>query len=169
MRSGFRGEHPSPSQVPRGCAGDADRYLRRMSPRILFVCLGNICRSPAADAALREALPGAQVDSAGTSDWNVGDPPNPRMVAAGRRAGLEITGTARQVTPADFDTFDLIVAMDRRNLADLLEMRPPGSRAEVRLFGREPIPDPYHRPDAAFDEVVSMVREAAASLAGELN
>ena len=87
-----------------------------------------------------------------------------------RRAGLEITGAARQVSKQDFDTFDLIVAMDLGNLADLEAMRPPGSRAEVRLFADGPVPDPYYEPDdSAFDAVVVMVREAAVELARELS
>ena len=144
--------------------------------RILAVCLGNICRSPAAEAAIREAIPDVEVDSAGTGAWHIGNPPNPRMVAAGERAGLDVVGAARQVRVEDFDEFDLVLAMDHSNLESLEAMRPEGSRAEVRLFrtfdpdaDSDEVPDPYYEPDdAAFDEVIVMVRAAAKGLANSL-
>jgi protein-tyrosine phosphatase len=147
--------------------------------RVLAVCLGNICRSPAAEAAIREAAAAAgvvvEVDSAGTGSWHIGEPPNPRMVAAAAAKGLRIAGIARQVTEEDFHRHDLIVAMDRQNLTDLERMRPARSLAEVRLFrsfdpaADDPeVPDPYHGPDEGFDTVVDMVRSAAAGLAADL-
>lgn len=143
--------------------------------RILAVCLGNICRSPAAEAALREAADAAgvsvEVDSAGLGGWHVGDPPDPRMVAAGRSAGLPISGTARQVTEDDFRDFDLIVAMDDQNLGALRKMRPSDATADLSLFrsfdpdadGRE-VPDPYYGTVQDFDEVIRIVRSAAQGL-----
>src|SRR3712207_4696427 len=126
--------------------------------RILLVCLGNICRSPTAEAALREALAEAgmdghvEVDSAGTGDWHVGRPPDRRMTAAAALVGLRLDGTARTVQPDDFETADLILVMDRSNLEDVLALAPSAeARAKVRLF-REydlvaddgEVPDPYY-------------------------
>src|SRR5690606_41641130 len=98
--------------------------------RCLYVCWGNSCRSPAADAARRAALAEAgladsvEVDSAGTGDWHIGEPPDPRMVAAAAEAGLTLRGRARLVTREDFETADLILVMDRANLADVRSLAP---------------------------------------------
>ncbi|NIR40009.1 MAG: low molecular weight phosphotyrosine protein phosphatase, partial [Actinobacteria bacterium] len=96
--------------------------------RILAVCAGNICRSPAAEAAIRRAAERAgiavEVDSAGTGSWSIGQPPHPQSVAAGARAGLEIGGRARKINSADFGRFDVIVVMDRANLRDVIAMAP---------------------------------------------
>lgn len=107
--------------------------------RVLLVCLGNICRSPAAAAAVCEAATAAgvdvEVDSAGLGDWNLGRPPDPRMVAAARAVGLELDGRARQVTEEDFDRYDLILAMDRANLRRLQALAPSeAAERKVRLF-----------------------------------
>ena len=144
-----------------------------------MVCLGNICRSPTAEAALEEAATAAgvlvEVDSAGTAAYHVGQPPNPPMVAAAAREGLTVRGTARQVTVEDFDRFDLIVAMDTANLADLRALaRDDADRAKLRLFRDwtdRPglgVPDPYAGPDEGFTEVVHIVRDAARGLVEEL-
>jgi protein-tyrosine phosphatase len=144
---------------------------------VLFVCLGNICRSPLAEAAFRgeaERL-GLDVDadSAGTGDWHVGAPPDPRAIAAARRNGTDIAALrARQVSPADFARFDHIVALDRRNLADLGRMRPPDAKARLSLLldfveGREgqAVADPYHGGDADFDAAWADAAAGAAGLA----
>jgi len=109
--------------------------------RILFVCLGNICRSPTAEAvvralAAREAPElGLEVDSAGTAGYHVGEPPDPRMRAAAARRGYDLeTLRARIVEPGDFERFDLILAMDRENLAVLHRRMPEQARERVRLF-----------------------------------
>src|SRR6476661_11226118 len=94
--------------------------------RILFVCMGNICRSPTAEGVFasllqQEGLEGEiEIDSAGTGGWHAGDPPDARATATARRRGIVLEGAARQVRPADFDRFDLLVAMDRDNRDDLL-------------------------------------------------
>ncbi len=144
--------------------------------RILAVCAGNICRSPAAEAAIREAAAGAgldlEVDSAGTGSWHVGESPHPESVAAGARAGLVIEGKARRVNAADFDRFDIIVAMDRSNLKDLMELAPSKeARAKVRLFRTyhpsttsDQVPDPWGGPTAGYEETVRIVRAAAQGL-----
>lgn len=148
--------------------------------RILCVCLGNICRSPTAEAAIREALHDAglehlvDVDSAGTGSWHLGSPPDERMARAARDAGLELTGTARQVRPDDFETFDLILAMDRSNEEDLRMLAPDAaSRAKVGRFrdfeagaDARDVPDPYPGASGSgqFQRVVAMARAGAAGV-----
>jgi protein-tyrosine phosphatase len=130
---------------------------------ILFVCLGNICRSPLAEAAFRAEIERlglrVEVDSAGTGDWHQGHPPDRRAIAAAGRNGIDISHLrARQVRPEDFDRFDHIVALDRQNLRDLRRLKPPGSKARLSLLldhvdGREgeAVADPYYGGDADFD------------------
>lgn len=144
--------------------------------RILMVCLGNICRSPTAEAAVKEAAAEAgldlRVESAGTGGWHVGDPPDPRMQAAAADEGLVLEGTARRVEAGDFDDFDLILAMDRQNRRDLLAQAPDDvAAAKVRLFrefqpdrdGME-VPDPYYGGEQGFVRVVRIARESAQGL-----
>ncbi len=145
--------------------------------RVLLVCLGNICRSPTAAAAVREAAAAAgvdlEVDSAGTGDWNVGRPPDPRMIAAARAVGLELDGRARQVTEEDFDRYDLLLAMDRANLRRLRALAPSeAARRKVRLFrsfesgapeGAE-VTDPYYGGKRGFETVVELSRSGASGL-----
>jgi protein-tyrosine phosphatase len=144
-----------------------------MTRRILFVCLGNICRSPTAEgiARARAAARGLDlvVDSAGTGGWHVGDPPDPRMQAAARRAGYDLSDQrARQVGLRDFAGFDLIVAMDRSNRAVLERLRPPGAQTPVELLlshgpeGRLDVPDPYL--EGGFDAVVALIEAAVERL-----
>jgi protein-tyrosine phosphatase len=148
--------------------------------RILAVCAGNICRSPAAEAAIREAAAEAgievETDSAGTGAWHIGQPPHPESVAAGARAGLVVEGRARKVTAADFDRFDIILAMDRANLRDLHELAPSReSKARTRLFRTydpaattDEVPDPWGGPESGYDETVRIVRAAAIGLVAEM-
>lgn len=148
--------------------------------RILAVCAGNICRSPAAEAAIREAATAAGVsvetDSAGTGSWHIGQPPHPESVAAGARAGLAVEGRARKVTAADFDRFDIILAMDRANLRDLQEMAPSReAQARTRLFRTydpaatsDEVPDPWGGPESGYDETIRIVRAAATGLVAEM-
>lgn len=108
-------------------------------PTILFVCLGNICRSPLAEAALRheaeQAGIRAMIDSAGTGGWHAGEPPDRRAIAEARRHGIDISGyRARQVTRDDFSRFGRIYALDRQNLADLRKLAPAGSPARLSLL-----------------------------------
>ena len=148
--------------------------------KILAVCAGNICRSPAAEAAIREAAIEAGVevetDSAGTGAWHIGQPPHPESVAAGARAGLVVEGRARKVTQADFNHFDIIVVMDRANLRDLHEMAPSlEAQARTRLFRTydpaatsDEVPDPWGGPEAGYDETIRIVRAAAAGMVSEM-
>jgi protein-tyrosine phosphatase len=147
---------------------------------VLFVCMGNICRSPLAEAAFR-AEAGRRgldvtIDSAGTGGWHAGEPPDHRARAVAARNGVDISGLrARQVIREDFDRFDHIVALDGDNLAHLERMRPAGARASLSLLldhveGRqgEPVVDPYYGGDAHFDVTWADVTEAARALAGRL-
>lgn len=148
--------------------------------RILTVCLGNICRSPTAEAAIVEAAASAGldvvVDSAGTGAWHVGEAPDRRMTAAAAEMGLTLDGAARQFDPSDFDRFDLIVAMDHRNHGDLLDLAPDDEAAgKVKMFrSYDPdaidldVPDPYYGGEQGFRDVVTMVRAAAQGLIASL-
>ena len=149
-------------------------------PAILFVCLGNICRSPLAEAALRREAEriglDIEVDSAGTGDWHVGAPPDGRAQAVARKHGIEIGGyRARQVEARDFSRFTHVVALDAANLANLRRLRPPGADAELSLLldhvaGRrgEAVADPYYGPDAGFEVTWSDVEQGARALARRL-
>jgi protein-tyrosine phosphatase len=140
--------------------------------RILFVCLGNICRSPTAEAVMRGLVAEAglegeiEVESAGTGDWHIGYPPDDRSVAAAAERGVELTGEARQVARGDFDGFDLLIAMDRQNERDLLRMaRSEEDRQKVRLLrsyadGDLDVPDPYYGGDDGFEHVLDLVEAA---------
>lgn len=141
-----------------------------MTTRILFVCLGNICRSPAAEGVARALLPGLEIDSAGTSDWHVGEPPYGAMQAAARSRGIDLGGLrARQFQPGDFHRFDLILAMDSDNRDEIEGLRPKGSDTPVRLFtdyapetGADHVPDPYYTRD--FDGALDLIEAAARGL-----
>ena len=134
--------------------------------RILFVCLGNICRSPAAEGVLRARCPDWTIDSAGTGGWHVGDPPYGPMQAAARARGFDLSGQrARQIRPADFTRFDRVLAMDRAVLADLRNM--PGGAvadlfAEAAGLGPLDVPDPYYTRD--FDGCLDMIERGIAGL-----
>lgn len=147
-----------------------------LPPSVLFVCLGNICRSPLAEAALRHAAHSAgldiHIDSAGTGAWHLGSPPDPRSCAEALRHGIVLDRyRARQVVPDDFQTFARIVAMDRQNLADLEAMAPRASRAQLSLLldhvagmeGRD-VEDPYYGGADGFAITWQHVSQAAQTL-----
>lgn len=145
--------------------------------RILFVCMGNICRSPTAEATMRELVAEAgleheiEVDSAGTGSWHVGESPDERATQAAAARGIALTGAARQVTQRDFSDFDFLVAMDRSNLGVLWELAPSeAARSKARLLrefepGRDgaargrglDVPDPYYGGAGGFEEVLDIV------------
>ncbi|SDL80911.1 low molecular weight protein-tyrosine-phosphatase [Aliiruegeria lutimaris] len=142
-------------------------------PRLLFVCLGNICRSPTAEGVARTLARRAglkiEVDGAGTGAWHVGEPPDRRMQAAARKAGYDLSSLrARRTRQEDFERFDLILAMDEENVRDLERLRPAGNDTPVRLLlpygslGLREVPDPYY--DGGFDKVVRMIEDAVAAL-----
>ena len=148
----------------------------------LFVCLGNICRSPTAQGIFEKHLADAglsdqvRVDSAGTGDWHVGHAPDPRATEVAAGEGVDLTPQrARQVTPEDFHRFDLILAMDRSNLADLEAMAPADSRARVRLllsYARhadvDEVPDPYYGGASGFSRVIDLISDASDGLIRDL-
>ncbi len=145
-----------------------------MTQRILFVCLGNICRSPAAEAVVRALSEGLALDSAGTSGWHLGEPPYGPMIKAAARRGFDLTPLrARQFSTADFTAFDLILAMDDSNLSDIEALRPSGSTTPVRLFtdyaseaGMDHVPDPYYTRD--FDGALDLIEACAKGLIANL-
>lgn len=150
------------------------------TPSILFVCLGNICRSPLAEAAFRRAADAAglavSADSAGTGDWHIGRPPDPRACAEALRHGLDISGyRARQVEAEDFRRFDRILALDATNMADLRALAPADGKARLSLLldhvpGLEgqSVADPYFGEADGFTETWREVSLAAEALVGEL-
>lgn len=151
-----------------------------MTQGILFVCLGNICRSPLAEAALRDEARRRRldliIDSAGTGNWHAGEPPDPRAIATAAHNGVDITALrARQVTRGDFTRFDHIVALDHDNLKNLRRLAPADATAELSLLldhvpGREgqPVADPWFGDEAGFDVTWTEVTAAARELADRL-
>lgn len=145
-----------------------------MTRSVLFVCLGNICRSPAAEAAVRNIAPQWVLDSAGTGAWHIGEAPYAPMQSAARARGLDMSDLrARQFHRDDFARFDLIIAMDQNNLAEIEHQRPAGNQTPVALFTEfcstkeTAIPDPYYSRD--FDGALDLVMECALGLAASLD
>jgi protein-tyrosine phosphatase len=146
--------------------------------KILFVCLGNICRSPTAEAVFRavarQEAPDLtlEIDSAGTAGYHIGEPPDRRSQAAARRRGYDMSALrARIVEPVDFERFDLILAMDRENLSVLHQRAPKGAQERVRLFLEfapetevTDVPDPYYGGSTGFEEVLDLVEAASRGL-----
>jgi protein-tyrosine phosphatase len=154
-----------------------------VSVRVLFVCLGNICRSPTAEAVLRrqvvaEGLDGiVEIDSAGTGGWHAGDLPDERARAEAERRGITMDSRARKVHVGDFEYYDLILAMDGSNLADLHDLAPtPAHRDKLRLLrefdpaadGNLEVPDPYYGGPSGFSDVFDLVDAACAGLLDHL-
>ena len=142
-----------------------------MTKRVLFVCLGNICRSPTAEGLARSMLSEGDdivTDSAGTGSYHAGSPPDPRAIAEAASRGIDISDLrSRQVERSDFDRFDLIVAMDRSNLANLKRIAPDDCRATVRLMlASEEVPDPYY--DDGFEHVYDLLEGAMRDLLADL-
>jgi protein-tyrosine phosphatase len=146
--------------------------------KILFVCLGNICRSPTAEGVFRAVVARdapeltIEVDSAGTAGYHIGEPPDPRTRQAASRRGYDLSPLrARIVEPGDFESFDLILAMDRENLTALHHRAPPHTRERVRLFLEfapsatvTEVPDPYYGGPNGFEEVLDLVEQASQGL-----
>ena len=148
------------------------------STGVLFVCMGNICRSPTAEGVFRHLLEQQGMteqvltDSAGTHDYHIGAPPDLRAQAAAARRGYDLSMLrARQVTPADFERFDYVLAMDEANLGELLPLCPDASRDRLRLLlefaeevERRDVPDPYYGGEQGFEDVVDLVENGARGL-----
>ncbi|TAK54830.1 MAG: low molecular weight phosphotyrosine protein phosphatase [Gammaproteobacteria bacterium] len=153
-----------------------------MKHRVLFVCMGNICRSPTAEAVLSELLRResagleVEVDSAGTHAYHLGAAPDERAMAAARRRGIEMSSLrARLIELGDFERFDLVLAMDQGNYEHLLGMAPPQFHARIRLFldfapalGRREVPDPYYGGPTGFEDVLDLVETGARGLLSAL-
>jgi protein-tyrosine phosphatase len=145
---------------------------------VLFVCMGNICRSPTAEGVFRAILAAKApdlrvvIDSAGTHGYHVGQPPDPRACRAAERRGIDLTlQRARQVTAQDFARFDLVLAMDQENRALLQGLSPPQYHERIRLLmefapqaGREDVPDPYYGGSNGFEYVLDLVEQASLGL-----
>ena len=150
--------------------------------RVLFVCLGNICRSPLAENVFRRLVEEAglgerfEIDSAGTGSWHVGERPDARAASVARARGIELQGRARQVTQEDLVAFDYVLAMDRENLEELEYMARRGdATAEIRLLraydphaDREEVPDPYYGGPSGFEDVFDIVSRSCRSLLASL-
>lgn len=145
--------------------------------KVLFVCLGNICRSPSAEGVFRRALEQAgmadeiELDSCGVGDWHVGKAPDSRSQQAALRRGVDISGLrARQLRAQDFTEFDYVLAMDQDNLRAMRELKPANSKAQLGLFldfagtpGAE-VPDPYYGGEEGFENVLNMIEAASEGL-----
>ncbi|MDP9090841.1 MAG: low molecular weight phosphotyrosine protein phosphatase [Pseudomonadota bacterium] len=150
--------------------------------KVLFVCLGNICRSPTAEGVLRQLAAQEahrlelEIDSAGTADYHVGAAPDPRSQRAALKRGIDISGLrARQVSKDDFARYDLILAMDRSNLSALQGIKPDNSHAALQLFmdyapelNLRDVPDPYYRDASAFELVLDLTMAASRGLLSAL-
>lgn len=156
--------------------------------RVLFVCLGNICRSPSAEAVFRACLAEGglddrvEVDSAGTIGYHAGEPADARMQRAASARGYDLTSTARRVSPRDLERFDLVIAMDRSNLEDLRELAEAADRDgddspvdKIRLLSEflpegspADVPDPYWGGEQGFDQVLDLLEEACPRILDEL-
>ncbi len=150
--------------------------------KVLFVCLGNICRSPLAEGVFRELVREAglgariAVDSAGTGRWHVGEPPDPRACAAAKGRGIDIGGLrARRVSAGDYTAFDRLVAMDLANHRSLVARSPSGAESRVGLLldyapesGVREVPDPYYGGDEGFERVLDLIEAGARGLLAEI-
>lgn len=150
--------------------------------RVLFVCLGNICRSPTAEGVFRHVVEDAglmdhiEIDSAGTHAYHIGDPPDLRSQEAARRRGIDLSSLrGRKATAEDIERFDYILAMDAENLANLRAICPAGLDEKVRLFlefapnrPEREVPDPYFGGESGFERVLDMIDEAAHGLLAHL-
>lgn len=150
--------------------------------KVLFVCLGNICRSPSAEGVFRDLVrqnglaDKISIDSAGTGAWHVGNSPDKRSQKVALTRGYDISDLrARQTKTADFREFDYILAMDRNNYADLMEQSIPGEEHRIHMFlsfgkdsPEEEVPDPYYGGPAGFDYVLDLIENAAEGLLADI-
>jgi len=150
------------------------------TPKVLFICLGNICRSPTAEAVFRARAAQAGldvvIDSAGTSGWHIGESPDPRSIEAGEARGYSFKGQAsRKVIRADFGAFDYILAMDEKNVRALQEICPESYLSRIELFldyasnaATREVPDPYYGGGDGFTSVLDLIEQASDGLIAAL-
>jgi protein-tyrosine phosphatase len=150
--------------------------------RVLFVCLGNICRSPTAEGVFRHVVERAgliesiEIDSAGTHAYHVGEPPDARAQETARRRGIDLSGLrGRKATQVDIERFDYVLAMDEENYQHLVAVSPPGMEHKIRLFlefapdrPEREVPDPYFGGAGGFERVLDMIEEASEGLLAHL-
>lgn len=149
--------------------------------KVLFVCLGNICRSPTAHGVFEHMVESSGLadqittDSAGTAAWHVGNPPDSRSAAAAARRGFDLSHLrARQAQADDFEVFDYILAMDRQNLADLQQLAPSDYKGRLDLFlnfsdlPETEVPDPYYGGEQGFEHVLDLVESASRGLLADI-
>lgn len=134
--------------------------------RVLFVCLGNICRSPSAESVMRKLSQNQgfniDFDSAGTANYHVNEAPDPRAIKVGQALGFDLSALrARQVGVQDFYDFDVIFAMDENNLANLHKLRPENATAQVRLFDERAVADPYYGDESDFKAMFAHIVKAS--------
>lgn len=153
-----------------------------MMVRVLFVCMGNICRSPTAQGVFEHLVEShglssnIEIDSAGTHAYHVGEPPDKRAMQAARKRGIELGGQrARRVSEIDFGDFDYVLAMDRDNYEDLLALSPPEHHSKLYLFlqfadeaDEDEVPDPYYGGITGFERVLDLIEQAARGLLAEI-
>ncbi len=154
----------------------------RKNVSVLFVCLGNICRSPTSEGVFRQIAAqelndiDVYIDSAGTANYHLGYGPDRRAIKAAKKRGIDISKLrARRVSREDYDVFDYIIAMDRQNLSDLLYWAPPNYGGQIGLFmdyatrfPESEVPDPYYIGGRAFDRVLDMIEDASFGLVREI-
>ena len=154
-----------------------------MAKKLLFVCLGNICRSPSAENIMNYLVEEAglsqeiQCDSAGTSGYHIGEPPDRRMQQAALDQGIKLLGSSRRFEPSDFEAFDLILAMDRANYRDLQRQDSTGQyRDKIKMmcdycteFSDTEVPDPYYGGPSGFKYVIDLLKDACGGLLDEIN
>ena len=145
---------------------------------VLFVCLGNICRSPTAEGVFRSLVESRglaeiiNIDSAGTSNWHIGEHPDPRAIDAARKRGVDLTGLrGRQAIARDFSEFDYVIAMDHENYANLSQLATPAQQAKLHLFltfaegvSEVEVPDPYFGGAGGFPHVLDLIENASQGL-----
>ncbi len=150
--------------------------------KVLFVCLGNICRSPTAEGVFRKLVNESRlsrqiaIDSAGTHAYHIGESPDERAQDAAARRGIDLSGLrGRQATPADLEEFDYVLAMDRENLRNLQSIALPHQQEKIHLFldfaqdnAHQEVPDPYFGGRHGFDKVLDMIEEAAGGLLADI-